>query len=135
MSNEKTPRLESLDRHLIMRALDAYEASLNANTSSLNTLLEGRRIKRQRDQLHQLWEPQEFLQRGGAPLGTVRNWMQRNAYNGEDVTWGSHTDVLRLKTMTPAVLEALAADIAAATLNEFIGKRHEFAPHTEASDK
>lgn len=132
MSNET--KLEPLDRHLIMRALDAYEASVNANTSTLGSLLEGRRIKRQRDQLNQQVDPQEFLRRGGAPLGTVRQWMQWNAYNGEDVTWGSHTDVLRLKTMTPAVLEALAADIAAATLNEFIGKRHEFAPRAEASD-
>ena len=47
----------------------------------------------------------------GKHLGIVRSWIQWNALNGSDVTWGSN-EVLRFsRTITPAVMEALAQDI------------------------
>lgn len=45
-------------------------------------------------------------------LGIVRRWIQRNALNGSDVTWGSN-DALRFnRSLTVKDLEELALDIA-----------------------
>lgn len=63
--------------------------------------------------------PSEILQQmGGEWLGSIRNWIQWNASNGSDVTWGSH-EYLKLKSLTVSDLEALAAQIALATLRQF----------------
>ena len=56
--------------------------------------------------------------KGGAHLGVVRNWIQRKAWNGENVTWGS-LEYLRLHDLTVSDLEHLAQDIRDAVLEEF----------------
>lgn len=47
----------------------------------------------------------------GKHLGIVRSWIQWNALNGSDVTWGSHAGLRFSRTITPAVMETLAQDI------------------------
>lgn len=54
---------------------------------------------------------------GGNWLGRAREWIQRKAFNGEHVTWGS-SDVLKLKHLTVQDIELFAAEIAADAINE-----------------
>lgn len=54
----------------------------------------------------------------GQWLSQVRNWIQWNCLNGSSVTWGSQ-EYLNIKPMTVNEMEALAAEIARATLQEF----------------
>lgn len=58
-----------------------------------------------------------FYCQGGSWLGEVRNWIQRKAFNGETVTWGSN-DYLKLKPLTVSDLELLACNIASASITE-----------------
>lgn len=60
--------------------------------------------------------PSELLQKGGAWLGAVRNWMQWNKHNGSDVIWGS-SDVLN-PPMTVRQCEELAAEAVCADRND-----------------
>lgn len=60
----------------------------------------------------------EMKQRGGKWLGEVREWIKWHAVNGDSVTWNS-ADVVRLnEPLTVQTLECLAAQIAAAAVNE-----------------
>lgn len=65
---------------------------------------------------------QELSNKGGSWLGRVRSWIQWNCTNGDEVTWGSF-DHLKNKPFTVKDLELLAADIAAAAINEYCNKR------------
>ena len=53
----------------------------------------------------------------GAHLGTMRSWIQRNAGNGETVTWGSQ-EFVALKPLTAHDLDWLAQRIKNAIANE-----------------
>ena len=53
----------------------------------------------------------------GAHLGTMRSWIQRNAGNGETVTWGSQ-EFVALKPLTAHDLDRLAQDIKDAVVEE-----------------
>ncbi len=59
-----------------------------------------------------------MLNSGGKWLGSARSWIQWHARNGDDVTWGSD-NVLKLKSLCVSDIEAFAASIAKATLEEF----------------
>lgn len=48
--------------------------------------------------------------KSGSHLSVVRSWIQRNALNGESVTWGSE-QFLQLKSQTVSDLENLAQEI------------------------
>ena len=61
-----------------------------------------------------------LMNEGGNWLGTARNWIQRKFKNGETVMWGSH-DWLEGGHFCVRDIETLAADIAASTINEFLG--------------
>lgn len=61
----------------------------------------------------------DLLQSGGRWLGAARTWMQSNAMNGEDVTWGSQ-DFLKLRPQTVRDIESLAAIVATEAKNELI---------------
>ncbi len=56
--------------------------------------------------------------KGGRHLGTVREWMQRCARNGDQVTWGSQEELHFSRMLTPALFEQLAQDIRDAALSE-----------------
>jgi len=56
--------------------------------------------------------------KSGAHLGAIHSWIQREAWNGETVTWGSN-EFLKLKDLTVADMEHLAQDIRDAVLKEF----------------
>lgn len=55
--------------------------------------------------------------RSGRHLGILREWVQRNASNGEHVIWGSE-DIVKLKQLSIAELEELAQRIADAAVAE-----------------
>jgi hypothetical protein len=55
---------------------------------------------------------------GGNWLGRIRSWIQWNAYNGDDVNWGSDS-YLRLKSLTVKDMETIASQIAADALVEY----------------
>lgn len=57
---------------------------------------------------------------GGKWLGKARNWIKWKSHNGDSVEWGSNTP-LKLTSLTVAEIEAFAAEIALATLEEFKG--------------
>lgn len=59
--------------------------------------------------------PLGLLQKGGAWLGAVRNWIQWNKRNGSDVIWGSD-DVLN-PPMTVRQCEDMAAEAVCADRN------------------
>jgi hypothetical protein len=58
----------------------------------------------------------ELKMRGGAWLSAARNWLQWNTRNGDEVIWGS--DAVLQPALTVAQVEDLAAQVAAAALNE-----------------
>lgn len=69
---------------------------------------------------------QTLLQeRGGNWMGITRNWIQRNARNGEMVVWGSG-DLLMLKDQTVMDIEHLASSIAASAVADTRAEYHEF---------
>jgi hypothetical protein len=55
--------------------------------------------------------------KGGSHLGVVRRWMQWHAFNGDQVTWGTHT-LLRVDLHVDD-LERIAQDVRDAVLEEF----------------
>lgn len=57
---------------------------------------------------------------GGSYLGATRKWIQWQCKNGDWVEWGSD-DVLE-PSLTVKDVEVIAAEAAAAAINEFIGK-------------
>ena len=63
-------------------------------------------------------QPVNMLNSGGEWLGKARSWIQWTATNGDNVDWGSD-DVVELKTLHVSDIEAFAARIAKATLQEF----------------
>lgn len=66
----------------------------------------------------------ELLQKhGGNWLGTVHEWIQCNAINGDRVIWGSHKH-LQLRGVTVFELEHLAARIAAAGINQYADEHY-----------
>ena len=62
----------------------------------------------------------------GRHLGVMRSWIQREAANGEQVTWSSRTPLRFMHHLSCADLEALAQDIRDAVLNEFHVKDHDY---------
>ena len=66
----------------------------------------------------------ELKKSGGQWLAAARSWMQWNCRNGDSVIWGS-TEELRGKRMpylTVVDVEDLAAEVAAAAINEYVKK-------------
>ena len=61
-------------------------------------------------------------QRGGEHYGSVRNWIQCKAVNGDRVTWGSNDPVQLSYNLTVKLLEDLSCRIAAAAVNDFLGR-------------
>jgi hypothetical protein len=59
--------------------------------------------------------------KGGKHIGKVRSWIQWNAINGSEVTWGSQEPLRFSKQITPAMLERLAQDIRDASMDEIRG--------------
>jgi hypothetical protein len=55
-----------------------------------------------------------LMKKGGKWLGAARSWIQWNIPRGDSVTWGSDETV----TVSIRQLEELAADVAAAVINE-----------------
>jgi len=68
--------------------------------------------------------------KSGSHLGVVHRWIQRKFCNGDRVTWGSETDVLRAN-LTPASLERLAQDISDSVFKD-IKKRIKVCANFEA---
>lgn len=66
-----------------------------------------------------IFRPHEILNMGGEWLGAARNWIQHNALNGSDVTWGSDERLRFSKQFTVKDIEEFAARIAVATLEEY----------------
>lgn len=66
----------------------------------------------------------ELKSRGGKWLGAARSWIQWNCLNGDVVTWGSD-DLLMFRTgrITVRHIEDLAAEVAAAAIQEYEEKR------------
>ena len=64
--------------------------------------------------------PVELMRQGGKWLGAARTWIQWHCVNGEQVIWGSHDELK--PTLTVKDVEELAADVAAAAINEYINK-------------
>jgi len=62
------------------------------------------------------------MNKGGAWLATVRNWIKCKCQNGESVTWGSH-EQLKPRSLTGRDMESLAASIATSAINEYINKK------------
>jgi hypothetical protein len=60
---------------------------------------------------------EQLLHKGGSWLGAIRSWIQWNAINGSQVTWGSDEPLRFTKALTVKDLEELAAEIAANALN------------------
>jgi len=60
-----------------------------------------------------------LLHSGGRWLGVAREWMKRKAFDGESVTWGTD-ESLNLRTLHVVDIEQFSADIAHATLEEFV---------------
>lgn len=56
--------------------------------------------------------------KSGAHLGVVRRWIQWNARNGSEVTWGSD-ETLVLQAVTTRDMENLAQQIADAAVKEY----------------
>lgn len=66
-----------------------------------------------------IFRPHEMLTMGGEWLGAARNWIQHNALNGSDVTWGSNDRLRFTRDLTVKDIEEFAARIAVATLEEY----------------
>lgn len=64
----------------------------------------------------QVW-PHDLRRKGGAWVAAARGWIQTRFRNGDSVTWGS-TDLLQGAPVTVADIEQVAAEAAAAALNE-----------------
>lgn len=75
-------------------------------------------IKRMRDPSDRVFPSDLVKCMGGNWLGSIRSWIQFNAMNGSDVTWGSN-EFVKLRHLTVFELECLAAQIALATLEQF----------------
>lgn len=63
---------------------------------------------------------QDLRNSGGEHVGYAREWMQRKAMNGSDVTWGSHPH-LEFRGGPPTVhdIEELAVACGAAAINDY----------------
>jgi hypothetical protein len=60
---------------------------------------------------------EQLLRKGGSWLGAIRSWIQWNAINGSQVTWGSDEPLRFTKSLTVKDFEELAAEIAANVIN------------------
>lgn len=58
----------------------------------------------------------ELMKLGGKWLGAARTWLQWHTINGDRVTWNSGDEIQ--PTMTVRMVEELAADVAAAAMNQ-----------------
>lgn len=121
MASDRRIRIEP---GLIIKALEAHIQTLEdmpKDNNYGNRLWEIMRIK---DQIEALtWRPtvSQVAGWGGNWLGIIRGWMQSNARNGSDVTWGSHEPLHVTSSLTPFNMEFLAARIAEAAINEHMG--------------
>lgn len=60
--------------------------------------------------------PPSFLVRqGGHWLGSARNFLQRKAFDGDRLTWGSQREV---RGLTVSDIEEMASEIASAAINQ-----------------
>ena len=62
-----------------------------------------------------------LARQGGAWIGAARRWIQSRFMNGDSVIWGSH-DLLKGAPVTVADIEEVAAEAAAAAINEYVGQ-------------
>jgi hypothetical protein len=122
MANDRRLRIET---GVIIRALEAQIEALKAvphtDPQFSNALWKQYRLA---DQIEALkWRPtiEQVSGWGGEWLGVIRHWMQSNARNGSDVTWGSHDQLFVTTMLTPFALEQLAARIAQAAINDHMG--------------
>lgn len=114
----------TLNNKLLVKALTAYKASIETQDGSeFDRYFELKRIDAEIEKLTRQPINQFVLaSAGGQWLGAARTWMQCKATNGERVTWGSD-DLLQGVTLTPRIVEGLAAIVASAAINEFKGFR------------
>jgi hypothetical protein len=68
----------------------------------------------------------ELKKSGGEWLAAARSWMQWNCRNGDRVIWGSDEELhgKRRAHLTVVDVEDLAAEVAAAAINEHMKKVH-----------
>jgi len=71
-------------------------------------------------------EKYQLKKSGGKWLGAARSWMQWNCRNGDRVIWGSDEELQgkRRAHLTVADVEDLAAEVAAAVINEYMKSVH-----------
>lgn len=113
--------MSALNIRLIVEALEAHKAVVSGDP--LADSFKRNHVDEQIALLQQSDNPLTLLHKeGGAWLGTLRNWIQCKAINGDSVTWGSQ-DMLQLPPKSVGDFEFLAAQIAAAARNEFRGLR------------
>lgn len=112
-----------INKNLITKALQFY-AEHNTDPDLGSKMWTAHIIEDELKKLEAHVTPHELLNKhGGAWLGFMHDRIKWDASNGESVTWGSH-DVLNMRMqMTPAYFEDLAANIAAAAINEALGRR------------
>ena len=109
-----------MNSRLILRLLKEEQKRLeDPSSKGVEAMFMTERIKEQISMLEASVQPRPLLQNeGGEWLGTIREWIQREALNGESVIWGSH-EYLKLQPQSVSDMENLAARIAAAAINEF----------------
>lgn len=69
-----------------------------------------------------LVNPYDLMRAGGRWLATAREYLQRRAMRGEDLTWGSDEEV---RGLTVRDIELMAAEIATSAINDDRKYRHD----------
>lgn len=121
-------------KHLLIKAIDLATENLKIKLKTeegdnrLDLMWDIRKYEDLKVYLEKLAviNSQDLLMKGGGKwLGNVRNWMQRKAHNGENVTWGSN-EYLKLKELTVSDMEQLATQIAASAIKESMDHQFSF---------
>jgi hypothetical protein len=99
-------------------ALEVYKKQLESVEQTADVIWKLRQVEVAIEMNKERVTPPMMAQTGGAWLRTVREWMQTEFLNGEDVTWGSEDILSQRRNLTPRDLEWLAAKIASAAVNE-----------------
>ena len=112
--------MKALRPELLIKALELYAET---HASEPEQLFLFNQLEGQADILQERASAVNLLTvQGGTWLGSVRDWIQRKAINGETVSWNSNDQLTFRDGITVADLELLAAVIAADALNEFKGQ-------------
>lgn len=109
--------MKCLDNDLLIRLLTEHRNDMDSKMCAIQQA-------HCDEQIALLTNRQTFgkvLSTGGTWLASARDWIQRYAINGDQVTWGSHEELRLGVPLTVRVVEELAAQIATATVNEFKG--------------